>query len=148
MTIPLIVLAILSTVGGLVGVPYALSSMVGGHPRNYFEETLAPVISKAPASDAHGAEPPKDVHWLSPEPEHTDGKPAFAPAGEASSVREPAFPAEELRTYAAPLVSVLIAMTGIDLWVCLSQAAGQMPSAETILRDKLDVRYQPITAFA
>src|SRR5688572_24008490 len=45
MTIPLIVLAILSTVGGLVGVPYALSSMVGGHPRNYFEETLAPVIS-------------------------------------------------------------------------------------------------------
>src|SRR5687768_4372019 len=35
MTIPLIVLAILSTVGGLVGVPYALSSMVGGHPKNY-----------------------------------------------------------------------------------------------------------------
>src|SRR6185503_2036964 len=37
MTIPLIVLAILSTVGGLVGVPYALSSLTGGHPENYFE---------------------------------------------------------------------------------------------------------------
>ena len=36
MTIPLIVLAILSTVGGLVGVPYALSSMVGGHPHELF----------------------------------------------------------------------------------------------------------------
>ena len=29
MTVPLIVLAILSTVGGLVGIPYALSSLVG-----------------------------------------------------------------------------------------------------------------------
>src|ERR1051326_847903 len=44
MTLPLIVLAILSTVGGLVGVPYAISSLVGGHPENYFEETLAPAI--------------------------------------------------------------------------------------------------------
>src|SRR5262249_38702013 len=35
MTIPLIVLAILSTIGGLVGVPYALSSLAGGHPENY-----------------------------------------------------------------------------------------------------------------
>ena len=38
MTIPLIVLALLSTFGGLVGVPYALSSLTGGHPENYFEE--------------------------------------------------------------------------------------------------------------
>src|SRR5437660_2766333 len=40
MTIPLIVLAVLSTVGGLVGVPYAISSMTGGHPENYFEEAF------------------------------------------------------------------------------------------------------------
>src|SRR5882724_2220836 len=39
MTIPLIVLAVLSTVGGLVGVPYALSSLTGGHPENFFERT-------------------------------------------------------------------------------------------------------------
>ena len=43
MTVPLIVLAVLSTVGGLVGVPYALS---GGAIPNVFEETLEPVIAK------------------------------------------------------------------------------------------------------
>ncbi len=43
MTVPLIVLAILSTVGGLVGIPYALS---GGSVANYFEHTLEPVIAK------------------------------------------------------------------------------------------------------
>ena len=41
MTVPLIVLAILSTFGGLVGIPYALS---GGAVGNVFEETLAPVV--------------------------------------------------------------------------------------------------------
>ncbi len=43
MTIPLIVLAILSTVGGLVGVPYALS---GGAITNYFERMLEPVVER------------------------------------------------------------------------------------------------------
>ncbi|MGZ5482538.1 MAG: NADH-quinone oxidoreductase subunit L [Pyrinomonadaceae bacterium] len=132
MTIPLIVLAILSTVGGLVGVPYALSSMVGGHPRNYFEETLAPVISKAPAPDAHGAGPPKDVHWLSPEPEQTDGKPAFTPAGEASTqgAAHAAHSPEEIRTERLlTLVSVLIALTGIGIgWVMFNRKPlRQMP---------------------
>jgi NADH-quinone oxidoreductase subunit L len=46
MTIPLIVLAILSTVGGLVGIPYALSSAVGWGDVNVFERTLEPVIYK------------------------------------------------------------------------------------------------------
>jgi NADH-quinone oxidoreductase subunit L len=46
MTVPLIVLAVLSTVGGLVGIPYALSSMVGAGDLNVFEHTLAPVIAK------------------------------------------------------------------------------------------------------
>ncbi|HEX6189018.1 MAG TPA: NADH-quinone oxidoreductase subunit L [Pyrinomonadaceae bacterium] len=132
MTIPLIVLAILSTVGGLVGVPYALSSMVGGHPKNYFEETLAPVVSKAPAADAHGAEPTKDVHWLSPEPQHIDGKPAFTPAGEASTggAEHAAHSPEEIRTERLlTLVSVLIALTGIGIgWMMFNrQPLRQMP---------------------
>lgn len=46
MTVPLIVLAILSTFGGLVGVPYALSSLVGLKDVNAFEHTLDPVIAK------------------------------------------------------------------------------------------------------
>ena len=46
MTVPLVVLAILSTVGGLVGVPYAVSSLVGLKDVNVFEHILEPVIAK------------------------------------------------------------------------------------------------------
>src|SRR5262245_6411194 len=53
MTIPLIVLAILSTVGGLVGIPYAVSSMFGGGDVNVFERTLEPVIYKRSAQSEH-----------------------------------------------------------------------------------------------
>jgi NADH-quinone oxidoreductase subunit L len=54
MTVPLVVLAVLSVVGGWVGIPYALS---GGAVANYFEQTLEPAIAHAPeAGDAaHGA---------------------------------------------------------------------------------------------
>src|SRR5690606_31615649 len=41
-----IVLAILSTFGGLVGVPYAMSSLLGAGDINVFEHTLEPVIAK------------------------------------------------------------------------------------------------------
>src|SRR4051794_33323367 len=40
MTVPLVVLALLSVVGGLVGIPYALSSMFGAGDVNVFERTL------------------------------------------------------------------------------------------------------------
>jgi NADH-quinone oxidoreductase subunit L len=55
MTVPLVVLAVLSVVGGWVGIPYALS---GGAVANYFEQTLEPVVAHAPeVGDAapHGA---------------------------------------------------------------------------------------------
>jgi NADH:ubiquinone oxidoreductase subunit 5 (subunit L)/multisubunit Na+/H+ antiporter MnhA subunit len=61
MTVPLVVLAVLSTVGGLVGIPYALS---GGAVSNVFEHTLEPVIAKvgkkedgheAPAAKPHAS---------------------------------------------------------------------------------------------
>lgn len=51
MTIPLIVLAILSTLGGLVGIPYAISSVFGAGDINAFERTLEPVIYQR---SAHG----------------------------------------------------------------------------------------------
>lgn len=60
MTVPLIVLAALSTFGGLVGIPYALSSLPGvssvfGTEANRFEHVLEPVIAKAgePAGESH-----------------------------------------------------------------------------------------------
>jgi len=46
MTVPLIVLAVLSTFGGLVGIPYAMSSFFGGGDINVFEHTLDPVIAE------------------------------------------------------------------------------------------------------
>ncbi len=55
MTLPLIVLAILSTVGGLVGIPYAVSSLFGGGDVNVFEHILEPVIAKVSPQAAHEA---------------------------------------------------------------------------------------------
>ena len=46
MTVPLIILAFLSTVGGLVGIPYAMSSLFGAGDVNVFEHMLEPVIAK------------------------------------------------------------------------------------------------------
>ena len=51
MTVPLIVLAVLSTVGGLIGVPYALE-FAGrrSSDMNYIEQTLEPVVAQVPAA--------------------------------------------------------------------------------------------------
>ena len=113
MTIPLIVLALLSTFGGLVGVPYALSSLTGGHPENYFERTLQPVVSEVPGQSAGSGEA-TTLHWLSPAPQPIDGKPAveFATADHGETIPS----AEEIsqeRLFA--LISVLIALTGISI---------------------------------
>lgn len=62
MTMPLIVLAILSTVGGLVGIPYAMSSLVGGGEVNVFEHTLEPVVAEKAASELHSASPARNEH--------------------------------------------------------------------------------------
>jgi len=117
MTIPLIVLAVLSTVGGLVGVPYAISSLAGGHPQNYFEEILAPSISTVPANEAPETSTTK-LNLLSPPPEPIDGKPAIAPVGEApgsATTHETPSPQEINEERLLALVSVLIALSGIGI---------------------------------
>src|SRR6185295_9484812 len=53
MTVPLIVLAVLSTVGGFIGVPYAFV----GKDVNVIEHTLEPVVAKSPG-EAHATEAP------------------------------------------------------------------------------------------
>jgi NADH-quinone oxidoreductase subunit L len=116
MTAPLIVLAILSTFGGLIGVPYALS--FGGHPENFIERTLERVIAKAPGAEAEAAEHETGPQWLSPKPQAVDGAPAFTSldehgAGEASHSPEEI---REERLLAG--LSVLIALLGIGTgWV-------------------------------
>jgi NADH-quinone oxidoreductase subunit L len=72
MTIPLIVLAVLSTVGGFIGVPYALSSIFV-KDINVLEHTLEPVVAHMPATphgatDSHGEAVPTATHAVhSPE---------------------------------------------------------------------------------
>ena len=53
MTVPLIVLAVLSTVGGFIGVPYALSSAFTHKDINVLEHTLEPAVASVPTT-AHG----------------------------------------------------------------------------------------------
>ncbi|MDQ6653359.1 MAG: NADH-quinone oxidoreductase subunit L [Acidobacteriota bacterium] len=113
MTAPLVVLAILSTVGGFIGVPYALSSLVGGHPANYMEQTLEPVIAKTPTGARVSTSEAEPI-WLSPPPQPVDGPPAFAPLDESNGTIEPLPSAEEIREERLlALLSVLIAVLGI-----------------------------------
>jgi len=53
MTVPLIVLAILSTIGGFIGVPYAMSSLFTDKDINVIEHTLEPVIAHLPIITDH-----------------------------------------------------------------------------------------------
>jgi NADH-quinone oxidoreductase subunit L len=81
MTVPLVVLAVLSVGGGWVGIPYALS---GGAVANYFEQTLEPVVAHAPevgdaAAGSHGA----------PAATHAAGATAEAPAAHGNEAAVP-----------------------------------------------------------
>jgi NADH-quinone oxidoreductase subunit L len=118
MTVPLIVLAILSTLGGLVGVPYALS---GGAINNYFERTLEPVISnpkEASEATAHGEGAAEGPRMLSKEPQPHDGASPLS-VGEGSQhepAAERAHSAEEVsqeRLFTG--ISVLIALAGLGI---------------------------------
>jgi NADH-quinone oxidoreductase subunit L len=44
MTIPLMVLGFLSVVGGWIGIPHVIGSVLPGHPDNFFLTWLSPVI--------------------------------------------------------------------------------------------------------
>lgn len=129
MTIPLIVLAVLSTVGGLVGVPYALSSLTGGHPENYFERTLEPVVSHVPGEESAAENRGDDVRWLSPPPQEVDGKPAVAPAKDSHGGEAVHDPHEISQERLFTLISVIIAITGIGIgWVVFQrQPLRRMP---------------------
>jgi NADH-quinone oxidoreductase subunit L len=122
MTVPLVVLAILSTVGGLVGIPYALSSMVGLKDANIFEHTLEPIIAHAPevaegTAPAHEgtAESPR---MLSPEPQPHDGASPLSVGegsqGEPAGERQPS-PAEVSAERLFSGISLLIAIAGIGI---------------------------------
>ncbi|MBC7930956.1 MAG: NADH-quinone oxidoreductase subunit L [Rubrivivax sp.] len=125
MTVPLVVLAFLSTVGGLVGVPYALS---GGAIHNYFEETLEPAVAHAPAhgtanaASAHAASAPTmetDAHAAPPSTEHGGAMPqSVGEAGRASATEHAHSPEEIASERNFTVISVAIALAGIGIgWV-------------------------------
>jgi NADH-quinone oxidoreductase subunit L len=128
MTVPLVVLAFLSVVGGWVGIPYALS---GGAVPNYFEHTLEPVVAHVPehgaADAAHGggaathgatAQPPAahgnegSLPQSVGEGEAGRGSPAGhgAAAGPAEHAHDPA---EVFQERVLTVVSVTVGIVGI-----------------------------------
>jgi NADH-quinone oxidoreductase subunit L len=110
MTAPLIVLALLSTIGGFIGVPYAIGSFFSSHPTNYIEHILEPVVKPETAN-----EPGQDVRWSSPPPQPVDGAPAAGFIGEHQGA-EAIHSAEEISAERGlALLSVLIAFSGIGI---------------------------------
>jgi NADH-quinone oxidoreductase subunit L len=120
MTVPLIVLAVLSTFGGLIGVPYALGSLFSDHPANYIERTLEPVISQVPSGHETGGPLADQMGWLTPKPQEIDGPSPIHELGESPALgAEYAHSPEEIRAERLlTLVSVAIALLGIGIgWV-------------------------------
>jgi len=115
MTVPLVVLAILSTVGGLVGIPYAVSSLVGQGDINVFEHTLEPIIAKVGKKTEH------DGHAVV-KGEHAAAETAKTETAIASKEVEhkAEHSAEEIteeRLLAG--LSLLLAMSGIGIGIAL-----------------------------
>ncbi len=121
MTVPLIVLAVLATVGGLVGIPLALS---GGAVPNYFEHVLEPAVAHAPeqgGAAGHEAAATGQANaplMLSHEPQPVDGASPLSvgegAAGEHAVERVPtAAEVSEERLFTG--ISLLIAIVGIGI---------------------------------
>ena len=107
MTVPLIVLAVLSTFGGLVGVPYAMSSLFGAGDINAFEHTLEPVIAEKAEHGAADAEKKEVKHFFA-----TSSAAPAAGAEEAHDTHSPEVVAKE-RWLA--LLSTVLAVLGIAI---------------------------------
>jgi NADH-quinone oxidoreductase subunit L len=113
MTAPLVVLAILSTLGGLIGVPYAMSSIFGAGDVNVFEHTLAPVIYvKKGEHDSHS---PAASHSETKEVKHFYAASAPAPNATGDHAEDhTAHSPEEIATERwLALLSVGLAVGGI-----------------------------------
>lgn len=153
MTFPLIVLAFLSTVGGLIGVPYAMSSLVGFHDDvNVFEHTLEPVIYKR--GEHNPAEKAPAMSALnSPEGSESKQLPAAKPET-AKHETEAHDPATIQKERLLALGSVIVAIVGIAIgWTFFKNTP--LRKLPKILEDKwrIDELYNgyvvdPLTRFS
>jgi NADH-quinone oxidoreductase subunit L len=111
MTVPLIVLAILSTFGGLVGVPYAMSSLFGAGEVNVFEHTLEPVIAeKGEHGGEHGAAGAEKK-----EVKHFFASATSAPAAAAEESHDTHSPEVIAKERWLALLSTVLAVLGIAI---------------------------------
>lgn len=62
MTIPLMVLAVLSVVGGWVGIPHVISEYIG-HIPNFWEHWLAPLIRELPKAEGAAHQGQEALEW-------------------------------------------------------------------------------------
>jgi NADH-quinone oxidoreductase subunit L len=114
MTVPLIVLAVLSTIGGFIGVPYALSSLVTEKNLNYIEHTLEAVIAHAPVQTQTSHD--EQVQLPSPPSHETDSTTASPPSEQLPPVPHAAHSAEEIsQERLLALLSVAVAALGIGI---------------------------------
>ena len=118
MTVPLIVLAVLSTIGGFIGVPYALSSLAADKDINVLEHTLEPVVAHIP-DVGHGAtESHTEPSAVAPGAERhaTPQAETHAPAPTTEATTHAAHSPEEISAERMlALVSVIIALLGIGM---------------------------------
>jgi NADH-quinone oxidoreductase subunit L len=114
MTAPLIVLAVLSTLGGFIGVSYAVGSLVSSHPTNYLEHTLEPIFETGET-----IKPAEEVEYLSPPPQPHDGAPAAGVIGGTHAAAETHSAAEISEERMLAGLSILIALAGIGtgFWI-------------------------------
>ncbi len=146
MTVPLVVLAVLSTVGGLIGIPYAIG---GGAIPNYFERTLEPIIAKVGVKHL---ETPSHLQIVSTEKvENGKAVPIETKSVEHIETHSAAELREEL---ILAFISVIVALLGITIaWRIFSKdPLKKMPQ---ILEDKwrIDELYNgyivdPLTRFS
>jgi NADH-quinone oxidoreductase subunit L len=125
---PLVILAALSIVGGFVGVPPALSSLVGIHSENHFEHFVEPSIGKSvviPSGIGGAAVPEPHGAITSPVPPSQGVVPAAAAHHDPS--------VERLFT----VISTVVALLGLLLgWVMFTrQPLRQMPRILLCRRD-------------
>ena len=119
MTFPLVVLAVLSIFGGLIGVPYAMSSMFGMGDVNRFEHILEPVIVKVGHKEAGHATEKKEVsHEFAAE--KPEAKTVTLKAGETAASEHKTHSPEEIATERwLALLSVVLALSGIGIGIAL-----------------------------
>ncbi|MCY7376530.1 MAG: NADH-quinone oxidoreductase subunit L [Pyrinomonadaceae bacterium] len=119
MTVPLIILAILSTVGGLIGVPYAMSSLVGAGDVNAFEHVLEPIIYKKSGA-AHGTNEHAKVVEKNEVKNFYASAPASKTAEHATDGEHAAHSPEEISEERwLALLSVILALAGIGIGIAM-----------------------------